>query len=116
MKLLLDWVYQGGFLMDGLGVVGLGLLGMAAARLAQRDKSWGGSLMAVGAVLLLIGRLWILLAAAFLTPAVSHGMSPMLLSALGALPKVLLTTGFGGVIWGLWGYEKLQRERATKVA
>ena len=116
MKPLFDLALQGGFLFDCLGVMGLGLIGMAGARLARRERSWGGMLMATGAVLLLIGRLWILLAAAFLTPAVRHDMSPDLLGFLKALPTILMTTGLGGVVWGLWGYEKQQRERAAEIA
>jgi hypothetical protein len=110
MKLLLDWVFHSGFLVEGLGVVGLGLLGLASARLAQRDGSWGGSLMAGGAVLLLIGRLWVLLSSSFLTAQVARDLGPQVMGALFYLPTVLMTAGLAGVVWGLWGHEKWLRE------
>ena len=52
MNPLLEVILNQGLLFDALGVIGLGLLGMAAVRLARRNQSWGGTMMAVGAIAL----------------------------------------------------------------
>jgi hypothetical protein len=112
MDLLLDVFVKGGFLLDALGVIGLGLLGLAAVRLSQRYRSWGGSLLASGALLLLIGRLWVLIAPLLLTPDMRASMSPTLGEILALAPMALLTLGLAGVVWGLWGHEQwLRAER-----
>jgi hypothetical protein len=110
MKPLLDFVFHGGFLIDGLGIIGLGMLGMAAARLSSRDGSWGGSLMGFGAVLLLVGRLWVLLSPSFFTPQVRHSLGGATMDLLNLLPTLLMTGGLAGIVWGLWGHEKWLKE------
>lgn len=108
----LEFILRNGFILDTLGVVGLGLVGLAAVRLSQRYGSWGGSLMASGALLLLLGRLWVLLSGEFLTADVRDILGPGALRALAMLPTVLLTAGLAGIVWGLWGHEKwLDEER-----
>lgn len=112
MDLLLDVFVKGGFVLDALGVIGLGLLGLAAVRLAQRYRSWGGSLLATGALLLLLGRLWILLAPLLLTPDLHAAMGQTWSAILALAPMALLTAGLAGVVWGLWGHEQwLRAER-----
>jgi len=112
MNLLLDVFVKGGFLLDALGVIGLGLLGLAAVRLSQRYRSWGGSLLASGALLLLIGRLWVLITPLLVTPDMRASMSQPLGEILSLVPMALLTLGLAGVVWGLWGHEQwLRAER-----
>lgn len=112
MNLLLDVFGKGGFLLDALGVIGLGLLGLAAVRLSQRYRSWGGSLLASGALLLLIGRLWVLITPLLLTHDMRASMSQPLGEILSLVPMALLTLGLAGVVWGLWGHEQwLRAER-----
>ncbi|TAE75211.1 MAG: hypothetical protein EAZ84_09715 [Verrucomicrobia bacterium] len=112
MNLLLDVFVKGGFLLDAFGVLGLGLLGLAAVRLSQRYRSWGGSLLATGAFLLLIGRLWVLIAPLVLTPGTGDATSATLSEWISLAPIALLTTGLAGVVWGLWGHEQwLRTER-----
>ncbi len=57
MNPLLEVILNHGLLFDAVGVIGLGLLGFAAVRLARRNQSWGGTMMAVGAIALLLARL-----------------------------------------------------------
>jgi hypothetical protein len=112
MDLLLDIFVKGGFLLDAFGVIGLGLLGLAAVRLSQRYRSWGGSLLATGALLLLIGRLWVLIAPLLLTPDLRAAMGQQLGEIISLVPMALLTLGLAGVVWGLWGHEQwLRAER-----
>lgn len=112
MSLLLDVFLKGGFLFDALGVIGLGLVAMAAVRLSRRYRSWGGSLLAGGAVLLLIGRLWAVLSPQLLTRGSKDAMGETLASLLSLTPMALLTVGLAGVVWGLWGHEQwLRAER-----
>lgn len=112
MSLLLDVFLKGGFLFDALGVIGLGLVAMAAVRLSRRYRSWGGSLLAGGAVLLLIGRLWAVLSPQLITRASKDTMGETLASLLSLTPMALLTLGLAGIVWGLWGHEQwLRAER-----
>ena len=54
MNLLLEVILKSGLLLDACGVIGLGLLGLAAVKLTSRDKSWGGTMMASGAISLIL--------------------------------------------------------------
>jgi len=110
MELLLDIFVKNGFLMDAIGVIGLGLLGLAAVRLSQRYRSWGGSLLAAGSMLLLLGRLWVLVSPHILTPDLRMDMGGTLNEIIALAPMILLTTGLAGVVWGLWGHEQWLRE------
>jgi hypothetical protein len=110
MSLLLDVCLKGGFLFDALGVIGLGLVAMAAVRLSRRYRSWGGSLLAGGAVLLLVGRLWTVLSPQVFTPGLKAAMGETLGSLLSLTPMALLTLGLAGIVWGLWGHEQWLRE------
>ena len=109
MDLLLDVFVKNGFLMDAIGVLGLGLLGLAAVRLSQRYRSWGGSLLVSGSLLLLLGRLLVLLSPHFVTPELRMAMGGTVSEILAMAPMALLTIGLAGVVWGLWGHEQWLR-------
>ena len=110
MSPLLNFLIQGGFLFDALGVIGLGMVGMAAVRLANPYPSWGGSLIASGALMLLLGRIWTLAAQQLLTPDVKMTIGETWITVFSIVPMALLTMGLAGVVWGLWGHEQWLRE------
>lgn len=110
MSPLLEWIFQNGLFLDAAGVVGIGLVGLAAIRLARREGSWGGTMMALGAIALLTARLFILIA-----PVLREGGFFEAIGGAGAriatiLPPLLLTLGFAGVVWGIWAHERWLRE------
>jgi len=112
MSDLVEFIIKNGFLMDACGVIGLGLLGLAAVRLSQRYRSWGGSLLASGALLLLLGRLWVLVTPHIMTADIRAELGHTLTEAIALAPLALLTAGLAGVVWGLWGHEQwLRSER-----
>ncbi|MCW1911954.1 hypothetical protein OJ996_00105 [Luteolibacter sp. GHJ8] len=112
MSQFVEFVVERGFVMDAFGVIGLGLLGLAAVRLSQRYRSWGGSLLACGALLLLLGRLWVLALPHLLASPVRNDLGPTLVEIVSLAPFALLTAGLAGVVWGLWGHEQwLRSER-----
>jgi len=111
MNLLLEVIILNGFLLDTLGVIGLGLLAMAAARLVRDKKSWGGSMMACGAVALLAARVYVLLAPHFVDRDFADAVGPYAFELLRIMPITLLTFGLAGIVWGLWGHEKWMKER-----
>lgn len=112
MDVLLKLFVTNGYLMDAFGVIGLGLLGLAAVRLSQRYRSWGGSLLASGALLLLLGRLWVLVTAQLMTPELAADLGTTVTEIISLAPFALLTAGLAGVVWGLWGHEQwLRAER-----
>jgi hypothetical protein len=110
MNSLPDLILRGGLVLEALGVLGLGLLGLASLRLALRHRSWGGHLMAAGALALLLGRLFVMLAPHFLTPPVLAELGRSVIAFQAFLPVALLTLGLAGVVWGLWGHERWMRE------
>jgi hypothetical protein len=107
---LVETLILRGLLFDALGVVGLGLLGIAAARLSLKHRSWGGTMMALGAVALLVARLYFILAPHFLNDDVLLAITPVGISLTIALPPLLLSFGLAGIVWGLWGHERWVRE------
>ncbi len=112
MNPLFDTVLKSGLLLDALGVIGLGLIGLSAVRLSQRRKSWGGTLMALGAIGLLVARLMVIV-----RPHLSEMGLLQLLGDTSArvtmvLPTFLLTLGLAGVVWGIWAHERWLRETA----
>lgn len=112
MSQFVEFIVANSFLMDACGVVGLGLLGLAAIRLSQRFHSWGGSLLACGALLLLLGRLWVLAIPHVLTSQMRNEIGHTMVEVITLTPFVLLTAGLAGVVWGLWGHEQwLRSER-----
>ena len=89
-----------------MGVIGLGLLGLAAVKLARRDQSWGGTMMAVGAIALLLARIYVVLSPHFINDDVLYMIGPVGISLTIGLPPLLLTFGLAGIVWGLWGHER----------
>jgi hypothetical protein len=112
MNRLPDFLMQGGLMLDAFGVIGLGLLGLAAIKLALRYQSWGGTMMAVGAICLLIARLYILISPHFMNPEVLGSIGSIGISLTIALPPLLLTFGLAGIVWGLWGHERWLSEES----
>lgn len=110
MNPLLDIIISKGLLIDSIGMIGLGILALAAIRLSKKEKSWGGSMMAYGAFALLVARIYVTLAPHILTNDHLLAMGPAGISLTYALPPILLTFGLAGVVWGLWGHEKWLKE------
>ncbi|WP_193214346.1 hypothetical protein [Luteolibacter marinus] len=110
MDLLLEILLTKTFLFDAFGVIGLGLLGLAAVRLSQRYQSWGGSLLSSGALLLLLGRLMALLRPQIFTPGLQDALGRSMSDVLLLAPTALMTMGLAGIVWGLWGHEQWLRE------
>lgn len=110
MNLLLEVIVKNGLLLDACGVIGLGLLGLAAVKLASKDKSWGGTMMASGAISLLLARLFLSLSPHFMDNDFQSAIGPVGISLTIALPPLLLTFGLAGIVWGLWGHERWLNE------
>ncbi|MEO5714345.1 MAG: hypothetical protein ABIT37_12735 [Luteolibacter sp.] len=106
MNQLLEIVLKNGLLFDAIGIIGLGLLGLAAVKLARRDQSWGGTMMSVGAISLLLARFYLLVSPHLIDDNVLSMIGPVGISLTIALPPLLLTLGLAGIVWGLWGHER----------
>ena len=112
MNSLLEILARNGLLFDAFGVIGIGLFALAAARLSQRNQSWGGSMMAYGAIALLVARLYLILSPHFVNDDVLHMIGAVGISMTYGLPPILLTLGLAGVVWGLWGHERWLKENS----
>jgi hypothetical protein len=110
MNLLLEVILKNGLLFDAAGVIGLGLIGLAAVRLANRNRSWGGTMMAVGAIAVLLARFYLVISPHFMNDIVLHSIGPIGISLTEGLPPLLLTFGLAGIVWGLWGHERWLNE------
>ncbi len=110
MNPLLESILKQGLLFDAVGIIGLGLIGLAAVKLALRNRSWGGTMMAVGAVSLLIVRLYLVIAPHVITLDLLCDIGPLGNSLLIGLPPILLSLGLAGIVWGLWGHERWLNE------
>jgi hypothetical protein len=106
MNQLLEVILKNGLLLDAVGVIGLGLLGLAAVRLARTYQSWGGTMMAFGAIAVLIARFYLVISPHFVNDEVLHAIGPIGISLTIGLPPLLLTLGLAGIVWGLWGHER----------
>jgi hypothetical protein len=110
MNPLLDAILQNGLLFDAVGVIGLGLVGLAAVKLARRDASWGGTMMAIGAIAVLAARFYLVISPHIVTDSMLLAIGPVGISLTYGLPPILLTLGLAGIVWGLWGHERWLRE------
>ena len=112
MSPLLEIFIGKGLLLDAIGVIGLGLVGLAALKLSRSHRSWGGTMMALGAIALLSARLYLLFSRHFMTEDILLAIGPAGIAMTYALPPLLLTFGLAGIVWGLWGHERwLTEER-----
>lgn len=106
MNLLLQVVLQNGFLLDIFGIIGIGLIGLAAIRLSKRFGGRSGLIMCLGALSLVLGRVGMLVFTHFVTPFNQASFHPALLSWGKTLPLVLLTLGLGAIVAGFWSHER----------
>ena len=97
---------QKGFVVDALGVFGLGLVALAAVRLAAATGSRHATVMTAGAILLVAGRISALALGHLLTPGHMAEMSAVALNLIHTGPFTLLTLGLAGTVFGFWGHEK----------
>lgn len=112
MNSLLEIAIRNNFVFDALGVIGLGFLGIAAVRLSRRYRSWGGTMMAYGAIALIVARMYYVISPHFITNEVLAAIGPIGITLTIALPPLLLTSGLAGVVWGMWGHERWMEEEA----
>lgn len=110
MNPLLEVILTNGLLLDAAGVLGLGLIGLAAVRLSRRERSWGGTMMALGAIGLLVARLFILATPLLAQRGFFQSIGSRGTNLIMVLPTFLLTLGLAGIVWGLWAHEKWLRE------
>jgi hypothetical protein len=67
-------------------------------------------MMAYGAIALLFGRLYFLLAPHLVNDDVLYAIGPIGISLAYGLPPLLLFFGLAGIVWGLWGHERWLNE------
>ena len=107
---LLQTLVDNGFVLEVAGIFGIGLIGLSGIKLAKNDRCWGGPMITMGAIGLLVAKI-LMLAVPYLT-------SMGLLADLGGnagrfvrfLQPLLLTLGFGGIVWGIWAHQRWLRE------
>lgn len=112
MNSLLEIAIRNNLVFDAFGVIGLGFLGIAAVRLSRKYQSWGGTMMAYGAIALIVARLYYVISPYFMTQDFQASIGPIGIAVTLALPPLLLTSGLAGVVWGLWGHERWMDEEA----
>lgn len=110
MNPLLETIIEKGLVLDSFGIIGLGLVGLAALKLARTYQSWGGKMMAGGAISLLLARLYFLVAPHVLDTDLFLAIGSIGRLLMYAMPPLLLTFGLAWVVWGLWGHERWLRE------
>ena len=106
MNSLLEIALRNNLVFDAFGVIGLGLLGVAAVRLSRKYHSWGG------AIALIVARLYYVISPHFITNDLLAAIGPVGIALTLALPPLLLTSGLAGIVWGLWGHERWMDEEA----
>jgi len=106
MNLLLEVAIKNGALFDAIGVIGLGLFGVAAVRLSKRYQSWGGTMMAIGSIALILARIYYVLAPHFMTFDFQASIGRVGITLAEGVPPLLLTFGLAGIVLGLWGHER----------
>lgn len=115
MSLLLEIVLQNGFILDVFGIIGLGLLGLAAIQLGRRFHTPGSRIATWGAVTLIAGRLVSISLTHWVGGAVQAQLGKGLVDLIAAVPLVLLTAGLASVVWGLWSHERCVAEVADEI-
>jgi hypothetical protein len=110
MNSLLEIAIRNNLVFDALGVIGLGFLGVAAVRLSRKYRSWGGTMIAYGAIALIAARIYHLISPYLVTNEVLAAIGPIGITLTIALPPLLLTSGLAGIVWGLWGHERWMDE------
>lgn len=106
MSLLLEIVLQNGFILDVFGIIGLGLLGLAAVQLGRRFDTPGSRIVTWGAVTLIAGRLVSISLTHWVDGRVQAQLGKATVDLIAAVPLVLLTAGLASVVWGLWSHER----------
>ncbi len=106
MNLLIETFLKHGAAYDAFGILGLILVGFSAIQLARKHRSWGGSMMACGAIALVATRIYVLLAPYYVTADVMDHLDAFGFMLITALPPLLLSFGLAGIVWGLWGHER----------
>ncbi|MBK1881865.1 hypothetical protein JIN85_05535 [Luteolibacter pohnpeiensis] len=109
MSPLLEALIANNLPLNMAGVLGLGLIGLAAARLSHQHRSKGGTVMTWGAICLLLARMYVVSAPHFENLAFFEAIGPVGIAATIALPPLLLSVGLAAVVWGLWAHERLMR-------
>jgi hypothetical protein len=101
-----DWLNLHNNLFGAAGIIGLAVLALAAARMARDTHGWGPRLIAAGAVVLLLARVYLMASPLLLPPPVlvRFGHSAVTLSLV--LPPFMLTIGLFAVVWGFWGHSR----------
>lgn len=112
MNPLLETILKKGLLFDAAGFIGLALIALAAVKLARRNRSWGGTMMATGAIALLIVRVYTIAAPHFVTIDLLCDIGPIGNSLMIGLPPLLLALGMAGIVWGLWGHLRWLNEES----
>lgn len=107
MNLLFEIVVTQGFLVDLLGVIGLGLVALAAIRISRQMSTDTARLMTWGAMALMAGRLGFL----FFGYWLSNHPAPLeidygLIQTVKSVNIGLLTGGLASVVWGFWRHEQ----------
>ena len=106
MNLLFEIVLQNGVILDVFGVIGIGLIGLAALRLSRHFGGSSGLIMTWGALSLVAGRIGMIIFSSFVTPFNQAQFDPTLLNLAKTTPLVLLTIGLGAIVWGFWSHER----------
>lgn len=109
MNPLLESIWEKGHLFDCLGLAGIGLVGLAATRMAARHSSWGGTMMACGAIALLLARFYLIVAPVVMTRDAVLMIGVQWMEIISVIPPLLLSFGLAGVVWGLWGHDRWRK-------